>query len=128
MITFDFDFIKKLLSGRPKPRIQPTTEATLSTFEEAVDFVIMLDSPTFTGMTLRNGLGLWNKESALSQHMVQRFGLCHADDTGMLISLAATAKVQRIEYDIDADVQRCKDHWISVGLDPATMERIIQHS
>jgi hypothetical protein len=64
-----------------------------ATFEEAVDWVAAriqpdtVSNPYFhhsSGMLIRNELGLWQKESPLSQHMLTRFGLCHADDTGML--------------------------------------------
>lgn len=72
---------------------------------------------------LRNDLGLWNKEGALHQHMLKRFGLCHADDTGALIACAAHAKKNGKTYSPDADVAWFKRHWVSMGFDPATMER-----
>jgi len=128
MITFNLSFLKKLFDWRPKPKFQDPT-----TFEEAVDFVATkinpnsINDPTFhfnAGMSIRNGLGLWKKETPLHQHMVNRFGLCHADDTGMLIANAANAKINGIDYDIDADIRRCKEHWLRSGLDPATMNRL----
>jgi len=147
MPIVDFDFVKKLLGFFKKPtettteRLHPVIEPIPPrpvttqpvTFEEAVDLVAAgigadtVEQPFFHmtgGMSLRNGLGLWNKEGALHQHMLRRFGLCHADDTGMLISHAAHAKVNDLPYDIDADITRCKEHWRRQGLDPATMERI----
>jgi hypothetical protein len=145
MLTFDFGFIKDLLFGKRKavlpdephlPPIQPgpiqSVVRTPATFEEAVDFVVAefppQDENPFShmveGMALRNGLGLWEKESLLHIHMLERFGLCHADDTGMLIREAADAKRNGTTYDIDADVRRCKEHWRRAGLDPATMKPI----
>jgi len=107
-------------------------EYTVRTFEGAVELVtsqIECDTVTkpffhFTGgMSIRNSLGLWDRSSELHKHMLERFGLCHADDTGMLISHAAHAKKNGLEYDPAEDVQRCKDHWCKAGLNPATMEK-----
>lgn len=146
MPVIDFDSVRKFLGFFKKPTslperlhpiidpspIRPVAEAPV-TFEEAVDLVAAgigpttIEQPFFHmtgGMSLRNGLGLWNKEGALHQHMLQRFGLCHADDTGMLISNAAHAKVNGLPYDIDSDIRRCKEHWRRMGFDPATMERL----
>lgn len=104
-----------------------------TTFEEAVHFVAsQIDVDTvekpmfhmFGGMSVRNNLGLWDKNSHLHKYMVEHFGLCHADDTGHLITQAAHAKVNGEEYDPAADVQRFKDHWTRLGYDPATMEKL----
>lgn len=101
------------------------------TFEEAVDYVCQkidkntVNDPYFHfsgGMQLRNELGLWNKDSSLYKDMQEKFGLCHADDTSNLIAKAAHARLNNEEYDIQEDVQRYKDHWISFNYDPATME------
>lgn len=103
------------------------------TFEEAVEFVAnriendTVEKPFFHmtgGMAVRNSLGLWNKESALYQHMQQRFGLCHADDTGSLITSAAHAKRNGIPYDPTEDIEKFKRHWQGMGYDPATMEKV----
>lgn len=102
------------------------------TFEEAVEYVAnriepdTVDSPFFHfsgGMAVRNTLGLWHKESPLYKHMLERFGLCHADDTGGIICRAAHAKKNGHPYDPEVDVARFKQHWRSMGLDPATMEK-----
>lgn len=104
-----------------------------NTFEEAVDWVAAriepgsVDQPWFHltgGMNVRNALGLWQKDSSLYKHMQERFGLCHADDTGGLICSAADAKVKGRQYDPTPDVERYKEHWRSYGYDPATMERL----
>jgi len=103
-----------------------------TTFEEAVDFVALnikkstVTSPNFHlmgGMSIRNSLDLWNKNSVLSKHMQSRFGLCHADDLGSLITSAADAKVNGREYSPDNDVQKFKNHWEQQDIDPATMKR-----
>lgn len=111
----------------------PVFQTEIRTFEQAVDFVATTLDPTAVedpffhmrhGMSIRNGLGLWHKTSPLHQHMLQRFGLCHADDTGMIITNAANAKINRTEYDPAVDVEFCKEHWRRHGYDPATMERV----
>lgn len=103
------------------------------TFEEAVDFVCdVINKKTVTqpgfhftgGMSIRNGLDLWNKSGELNKHMVERFGLCHADDLGALITNAAHARKNGKRYNPEEDVEKFKKHWISYGLDPATMEKI----
>jgi hypothetical protein len=119
-----FDFIKRLYR---KASAQP------STFEEAVDYVAERIEPTTVsdpffhfsgGMNMRNSLGLWQAGSPLHRHMLERFGLCHADDTGSLISSAADAKKNGRAYDPSGDVERFRRHWRAMGMDPATMERI----
>ncbi len=104
-------------------------------FEEAVDYVVngiekdTVKQPMFHftgGMAVRNQLGLWDRSSPLHKHMLERFGLCHADDTGMMITHAADAKKNGQLYDPAADVKRCKDHWRAYGLNPATMEKICE--
>ena len=152
MITFNFDFIKNWFSKKPVVETphrpmpipeQPTVpvvvhvEGEISTFEEAVDFIAAsinpqrFESPFFhleTGMGIRNGLRLWQKDSALYHHMLDRFGLCHADDTGMLITNAARAKVEDRTYDIEEDLTTIRDHWARYGYDPATMQRVSSSS
>lgn len=102
------------------------------TYEEAVEFVAArievdtVSSPFFHhtgGMAVRNTLGLWDKESKLHKHMLERFGLCHADDTGALITRAAHALKNNEEYDPQEDIQSFKEHWRRNGFDPATMEK-----
>jgi hypothetical protein len=114
----------------PEPAAPPPRPTT---FEEAVDLIAgcinqdTVSNPFFHmtgGMSIRNSLGLWDQTSPLYQHMKQRFGLCHADDTGMLISEAADARVNGRTYDPAADVERCKEHWRNLGYNPATMERL----
>ena len=101
------------------------------TFEEAVEYVCeRIESDTVTqpffhfsgGMAVRNNLGLWDKESKLYKHMLERFGLCHADDTCALITSAAHARKNGEVYTPDKDVTRFKAHWRNLGLDPATMK------
>lgn len=99
------------------------------TYEEAVQYVAACMDPEsfkspFCGMGIRNGLGLWHKESPLSKHMLERFGFCFADDTGMLISNAAEALVNGKPYTPDEDVKIIKEHWAKAGIDPRTMEKI----
>jgi hypothetical protein len=105
------------------------------TYEEAVEYVFEtrtreeMNGQFFhftTGMDLRNSLGLWDKNSLLHKNMVRKFGLCHADDTGHLISEAVRYKLNGEEYDPWPYVEKCKKHWASYGLDPATMEKAIE--
>jgi len=113
--------------------VRSKNKITPDTFEDAVLVVINefaeLDicDPYFhftTGRLVRNRLGLWNQNNPLVQHMVERFGVCHADDLGSLITKAAHAKNNDLLYDPMNDVQRFKEHWQSLGYDPATLKRI----
>lgn len=121
-----FEFIKKLFKAKEPKKPE--------TFEEAVDYVAARIDPNTVncpyfhfsgGMSIRNSLGLWNKESALYKHMQQRFGLGHADDTGTLITNAAHAKLNGLIYDPEPDVQRFKEHWVRFSVNPATMEHVV---
>lgn len=123
-----FEFIKNLFAKKA-PKLPKT-------FEEAVDYVAerignnTVNDPVFHftgGMQMRNELDLWNHEGVLHKHMLERFGLCHADDTGMLISKAAHAKKNNQQYDPEVDVEICKRHWAAFGLDAATLKSSIDN-
>lgn len=90
----------------------------LETYEVAVDYVAArIERDTVSDpMLVRNTLGLWDKASSLYQHMLSRFGLCHADDTG-----GADAKINGRTYDPTSDVAWFKDHWARFNCDPATI-------
>lgn len=100
-----------------------------ATYEAAVEHVAAHapDGPLphhGVGTAVRNNLGLWDKTSPLHQHMLQRFGLCHADDMSGLILTAVEAQRANQSYDPNPDVDRYKAHWRQAGYDPATMERL----
>ena len=105
------------------------------TYEQAVDYVAAridrdtVSDPMFHfsgGMSVRNAIGLWDATSPLHKHMLARFGLCHADDTGALITSAADAKINGRTYEPMSDVLRFKDHWARFNRDPATMEKLTE--
>ena len=130
-----FNFIKNLFwpSAPQSERPHQVLEQRMpETFEEAVEYVVQridittVEDPYFHhigGMAMRNDLGLWIKESPLHQHMVARFGLCHADDTGALISKAADAALNNRYYNADHDAEYYRNYWIAQGYNPATMEK-----
>jgi hypothetical protein len=106
---------------------------SLDTYEEAVNYIAenidknTVNDPSFhhtCGMHIRNSLGLWKKDSKLYKHMLDRFGLCHADDTGSLITRAANALKNGIFYDPKEDVESFKTHWRNAGYDPATWKEL----
>ena len=116
-----------------KTEKKQTEDSSPETYEEAIEYVAARIEPeTVThpffhhtgGMHVRNTLGLWDKESKLHKHMLARFGLCHADDTGGLITRAAHALKNGDFYDPQEDVASFKAHWLRSGFDPATMEKI----
>lgn len=126
-----FNMIKNLF------RKDEVEERLPETFEEAVEYLYCctaektLSDPAFhlrNGMWVRDHLGLWQKDSKLYKHMQERFGLCHADDTGSLIVSAVKAKKRGEDYDPTDDVNRFKQHWLSMGYDPKTMERLEQNT
>jgi hypothetical protein len=71
------------------------------------------------GTALRNEWGLWT-DSVLAKHMKQRFGIGHADDMSGLIMGKAFADYRGEEFDIDAEIQRYKEHWKRLKVDPLT--------
>ena len=141
MFEFIFDWLRLEDKPEPTPRFPPAprvsmetrTTPTPTTYEEAVQLVAHQISPEtvsnpffhFTGgMSIRNNLGLWDRESPLYLHMQERFGLGMADDTGALISEGADALVNGREYNPWPDVERFKRHWEAMGIDPKTMEQV----
>lgn len=121
------------LKMREERKNNPPLQRMPETYEEAIQFVYerinpdTVSSPMFHmtgGMAVRNTLGLWDKESPLHKHMLERFGLCHADDTGALITDAAHAMKNGEDYDPQAWVDICVKHWHNAGYDPKTMEKL----
>ena len=72
------------------------------------------------GMRIRNEWSLWDRETVLVRHFVDRFGLGHADDISGLILSALWANVQCVRFDIDAQVGRYLAHWERMGVDPVS--------
>lgn len=75
---------------------------------------------------LRNEWRMADKESMLSKSAVQTYGLIHPDDISGLIVRGGVAKYRGEDYFgvVANEAMRYKAHWISRGLDPATMERL----
>lgn len=79
------------------------------------------------GMAIRNA---WihprGKESntPLTQHFIDRFGWLHADDISGLILEGLTFSVRKREFDPFLSVQRYKDHWTKMGINPESGEPI----
>lgn len=108
------------------------------TLDEAVDLIVAGLSPEdvdyvkkeglggqhfFFGMAMRNGWGLW-KDSDLAKYFKSTYGLGHADDMSGIILDAVEAKVKGATLDIQAEVQRYKDHWTKTGVNPLTLKEV----
>lgn len=80
------------------------------TFEDAVEYVkknFVIDNSYFTGMDIRNELGLWTPNSVLVKHMVERFGIFHPDDIYLLIKEA----ILNLSFNLQDSVQLLKDRY-----------------
>lgn len=127
-------FAKKAAKPKyPAATYEEAVNYVAASFKEAFEFAeskgepLSVDDPFFhftVGMNVRNELGLWDKNSDLYGHMVERFGVSHADDTGTLIMNAALAQLKFESYDPRADIERFKRHWAMFGVDAATMQKV----
>ena len=113
--------------------IEIKTKELPKTYEEAIEYISMSYSKEtmnadffhFTvGMDIRNNLKLWDKNSELYKHMLERFGLCHADDTYALICEAVRAEMDGVKYDPWLSVKRFEEHWARYNVDPKTMKKL----
>lgn len=75
------------------------------------------------GMAMRNGWGLWH-DSELAQHFKTTYGLGHADDMSGLILSSVEAQVNGTTFDIQAAVDRYKQHWRKLCIDPLTQQKV----
>ena len=75
------------------------------------------------GRYIRNSWSLWERETALVQHYIARFGLAHADDLSGLMLEQALCEVRGQAFDIEAKVRHYLEHWREQGVDPITLER-----
>lgn len=78
------NFLREIFSRKPK-KVLPVT------FEEAVQYVrenFVIDDCYYSGMNIRNELGLWYPESKLRDHMKETYGIDHPDDIYYLIKKA----------------------------------------
>lgn len=76
------------------------------------------------GTSLRNGWGLWNKDSKLHQFFNREYELGHADDMSALILKGVEYKCRGEVYDPYHDVELFRKHWIAYGIDPLTQENL----
>lgn len=76
------------------------------------------------GTALRNFWQLHERTSPLSRYYQRRYGLSHADDTSALIIEDFLARRKGEKFDINASVRRKKKHWLDIGIDPLTLEKV----
>lgn len=76
------------------------------------------------GRYLRNSWSLWDKDTHLVQWFIKEHGLCHADDLSGLILDALWCKIRGEKHDIEAQVDRYKEHWLRAGINPKTQEKM----
>lgn len=68
------------------------------------------------GTAMRNNWGLWKPDSALGKFFRETYGLGHADDISGVIMTAFLSKLQGVEHDVAAQVERYKEHWRKMGV------------
>jgi len=76
------------------------------------------------GRDLRNSWGLWAR-SPLAIHIMNHYGLGHADDMSGLILEGLRLKVRGEYFSPDLVAQVDKDFWVAKGVDPLTQEKIV---
>lgn len=90
----------------------------LSPHERA--FILEQESPVgihFTaGMSLRNDLSLWSKNSPIRRDAVDNYGISHADDISGLIFKWVWALIRNEKFDHQAIVEGYEKHWQNVGM------------
>jgi hypothetical protein len=104
-----------------------------TTIAEAVDLIVdgldekerevILNNPSESmhfsaGMGLRNGWGLWQKDSPVKLDAVKTYGIAHADDLSGLIMEWAWAKVRGEDFDPFVYCKKYEDHWAKYGITP----------
>lgn len=75
------------------------------------------------GMSVRNGWGLWKKDSPLSKHFQDVWGLGHADDMSGMIIYGVYSVVRGETPMYQAESEKYKRHWKNYGIDPLTLEK-----
>lgn len=80
-----------------------------------------------TARQLRNDWSLWQKDTPLVQNTLAKFGTCHADDISGLILAAVWATVTNRDCAtiLNEMAKRFRQHWIDLGIDPKTQEKIL---
>ena len=76
------------------------------------------------GTHIRNEYGLWDRKSDLHKFFREHYGLGHADDMSGVILTVLEAKITDADYNIDLVVNKYKNHWIQLGIDPLTQTEI----
>lgn len=71
-------------------------------------------------MELRNYWGLWNPDAPIVQSCLNTYGVSFSDDVSGLIMDGFLAKLRGKSFDAHAAAERYKEHWRSLGCDPAT--------
>jgi hypothetical protein len=69
------------------------------------------------GGWLRNNWSLWEKDTPFVLWF-NKLGIYHADDMSGIILEAFIARLRGEPYDMQPTIQRYRNHWSSIGLDP----------
>lgn len=93
--------------------------------EESLRSVKKLDSASARamghhtiGQWVRNNWGLNSKEGPLYDWFVEHLGLHQPDDMSGILLHCIWADLSQNEREIEAEVQKMKDHWKKMGLQP----------
>lgn len=102
-----------------------------STLEDAIDMIIAdlteddldyLENNKSTtihlsyGRYIRNIWSLWDSETVLVQHFLNRFDIGHADDISGIILECVWRKVNSVDLDVESQVKKYHEHWTKLGL------------
>jgi hypothetical protein len=75
------------------------------------------------GMDLRNGWGLWEKQSPIVKDVQNKFSIfAHADDISGLILAGVVAQIKGLDVssELNKTAESYARHWKKYGIDPKT--------
>ena len=94
--------------------------------EDELDF-IQNNSPVDVhfsfGAFLRNAWSLWDTETILVQHFLNKYNIGHADDISSLILDCVWRQVKGQKWEVEKHVDKCHKHWLKFGLPENGIER-----
>jgi hypothetical protein len=87
--------------------------------EEEVKFIQENASCTIHhsfGTTTRNNWSLWDRETPLVLHFLERFNIAHADDISGILMDCTWRSVKGEPWKLEEQVERYHTHWKNCGL------------
>tara|TARA_Y100000034_G_scaffold43496_3_gene53128 strand:- start:43056 stop:43415 length:360 start_codon:yes stop_codon:yes gene_type:complete len=112
MVKLNLDTVPSTLEGAVKMIVEALDE-------EEIAFIHRNESCAIHhgfGRSTRNNWSLWDRETPLVRHFLERFNIGHADDISGMLMDCTWKSVKGEPWELEKQVERYHTHWKACGL------------